>query len=291
MTHEHTPHGYSHQEHAHESWHFEGPEEVERITRDGEVALPFVQHVLDAVRDAGEGEREITRVLDIGPGSGVHTVELARLLPDAHIIALEPSISMGAAISDRAAAEGVEDRVEIRRGELPGGLIGVEDIDLVWASMSLHHVPDEVAALKEIGEVLSDGGVVALVERGEPNQVLPADLGTEGLADRLNAAYSDFFDNMRHGLDGEVESGDLADMVTEAGFAVSSDELQDVTHEPPLSDDQRAFVAAWTGRTLGQLNDALDEADLEVLREYVDDPNRADGPLVISRRVLLATQV
>jgi len=274
-----THHGHEHHEH---DWAFEGPEEVERVTRDGEVALPFVARLVESVGDA-----PITRVVDVGPGPGVGTCELARLLPDAHVIALEPSVSMGAAIEDRAVAHRVADRVEVCRGGLPEGLIGIDDVDLVWASMSLHHVADEVGALRAMRAALAPGGHVVLLERGAPNRVLP-DLGTPGLVVRLEEAYDAYFTHMRHTLPGEVESGDLAAMVDAAGMTVVLDEEQTVTHEPPLTDDQRAFVAAWTERTVHQLSDALSEEDLAELRAFVADPQRPDAPIVISRRVLVA---
>lgn len=274
----HHDHGHAH------DWAFEGPEEVERVTRDGEVALPFVGLVLDQL-----GTRDVRRVLDVGPGPGVGTCELARLLPDATVIALEPSASMADAIVARAASEGVGERVQVRQGGLPEGLADLADIDLVWASMSLHHVADEVGALRALAGVMNPGGVIALVERGAPNRVLP-DLGDPGLAERLDAAYGEYFSHMRHTLPGEIESGDLAAMVEQAGLRVSSDAEEVVTHAPPLTADQRAFVAAWTGRTLHQLEDSLTASDLDLLRGFVADPRRPDAPITIARRVLIASR-
>ena len=278
-----TDHGHDHQGHDH-AWAFEGPEEVERVTRDGEISQPFVAMVTSQL--AG---RDVGRVLDVGAGPGVGTCELARLLPQARIIALEPSESMGAALADRAAALGVDDRVEVRRGGLPDGLVGIEDIDLVWASMSLHHVADEVAALQAIRSVLSDDGVVALAERtGMPAQVIP-DL-RPGLASRLRAVYETYFDHMRHTLEDQVESGDLAAMVEAAGLTVRSDEERSITHAPPLSVDQRAYVAAWTERTLEQLAERLDPQDREAIEAYVADPRRTDAPVTITRRMVIASR-
>ena len=64
---------------------------------------------------------------------------------------------------------------------------------MIWASMSLHHVGDEVAALRVLHEMLEPSGLLAIAEMAGPMRVLPDDLDVArpGLAGRLDDAVRD----------------------------------------------------------------------------------------------------
>ncbi len=79
-------------------------------------------------------------------------------------------------------------------------------------------------------------------------------------------------------------------MVEAAGLTVRSDEERSINHDPPLSVDQRAYVAAWTERTLEQLAERLDPQDREAIEEYAADPHRTDAPVTITRRMVIASR-
>ena len=268
-----------HHQHRHD-WAFQGPQEVQRLIRDGEVALPFVSQTLGQFDD-----HSIRRVLDVGAGPGIGTCELARLLPKAQVIALEPSQSMVEAGRSRAADLGVGDRVEVRQGGLPDGLAGIVDIDLVWASMSLHHVADEVGALRALGAVLAPSGVIALVERAGA-VVEFASLDSD-LMERLADAYEGYFEQMREAIDHHVESSDLAEMVTAAGLRVVSDQESSITHGPTLDESQRGYLTGAVARVIHQLGDSLTSADRDSLHTFAADPT---GSFTLTRRVLIASK-
>jgi ubiquinone/menaquinone biosynthesis C-methylase UbiE len=273
-------HAHDHDPHA-----FEGPEEVARVVGDGEVALDLVAQVVDLLDDA----TAVRTVLDIGSGPGVATCELARLLPAAEILALDSSDSMVAAVGERAAALGVADRVSARVAELPEGVEGLRDVDLVWASMSLHHVSDEVAALRALRSTLSERGVVAILEFGGQHRQLPPVLGAD-LAERVDDAYVRFVEAQQQHWHGATPSGELADMVRAAGLRIVHDADAVITHEVPLSGPQRDHVTGSLQRARRQLGDFLDTADLTELQRQADDPDRPDTPVVVSRRVLVAVR-
>lgn len=71
--------------------------------------------------------------------------------------------------------------------------------DLVWCSFVIHHVEDEIAAVREIRRVLKPGGKLALREGGLPLRFLPFDIeiGESGLQDRLRVADNRWFVAMR----------------------------------------------------------------------------------------------
>jgi len=263
---------------------FHGPDEVARVVADGEIALDLVEQVLDEVLALDRGP--VRSVVDIGSGPGVATIQLARLLPDAVVLALDSSSSMTAAVHDRARAAGVADRVDTRTAEVPDGLEGLTEVDLVWASMSLHHVADEVAALRAVRGTLSPHGVVAIVEFGDQRRLLTP--GNDALADRVESAYEHFFADQQRHWHGDTPSGELTDMVRAAGMTVVNDRFVSVTHKPPLDDAQRRYVTGALVRARRQLAEYLPPVDLDELERLAHDPTRADGPVVVSRRVVLA---
>ena len=266
--------------HHHPDEAFVGPEEVARVVADGEIALDFVAEVVGLL------DHPVRRALDIGSGPGVATLELARLLPEAEVVAIDASESMVDAVVERAGLAGLGARVSARVAELPGGIGGLDDIDLVWASMSLHHVSDERAAIREIAACLSEHGVLAIVEFGDQRRLLPP--GDDALGDRVEAAYERYFAEQSQHWHGNTPSGELAEMVRGAGLEVMDDHVSVITHEPPLDEAQRRYVTASIWRAIRQLEGHLDPDDLTALEHLAVDDERPDGTVVVSRRILLA---
>ena len=121
----------------------------------------------------GPDARAVRLVVDVGSGPGVGTCELARRFPDAQVIAVDSSPAMLARVERRAAAGGLGGRISTHLAELPGGLDGIGTADVIWASMSLHHVGDEAPRLRALHGLLDQGGLLAIAERAEPTRVFP----------------------------------------------------------------------------------------------------------------------
>lgn len=265
---------------------------------EGEVLLDFVTDAIDRVLEL-RGPAEVIRVLDVGSGPGVAACELARRFPAAEVVAIDASPAMLERAARRVVAHGLGDRVRTQVAELPDGLagVGVGPADLVWASMSLHHVGDEVAALRAIAAVLADGGVVAINEHADdPVRFLPADLGVgrPGLVGRVDQAASTWFAAMRAGLAGAAPSADLTDMVESAGLEVLVNGVVTVHLPAPLAPDARRFAVDQITRMQAQLAHHLDDHDLATLEVLLDpgDPasihHREDLEITATRRLVLA---
>jgi SAM-dependent methyltransferase len=260
---------------------------------EGELFIDFLTEAVQWVEEIRG--TPVRRVVDIGSGPGVGTCELARRFPEAEVVAVDGSPAMLERAAARARAEGLDDRVRTHLAELPGGLAGFEDVDVVWASMSLHHVGDEVAALREMRDVLGPQGVVAIAELAEPLRVLPDDLdvGHPGLADRIAGAGAEWFAAMRAGLPGSVASADLPTMVSAAGLDVVRARTAHRRYEAPLPDRACDFALEHVRRVRHQLEDYLDQDDLRALDVLgdADDPrsvqHRADVFLAASRDLVL----
>jgi SAM-dependent methyltransferase len=292
----------AHQPHRHAHGHVHLDEAdwealVAHTEREGELLLSFVTDTAGWVAQLrGPDAPLVRRALDIGCGPGVGTCELARLFPDAHVVAVDGSPAMLDRTRQRAAARGLDQRITTHLAELPDGLDGLDAVDVIWASMSLHHIGDETGALRMLRDLLAPAGLLALAEMAEPMRVLPdeLDVGQPGLADRLDRAESNWFAAMRAGLSGSVPSTDLESMLTAAGLEVIGSRLARKRIDPPLSDLARQVVLGRIRRARRQLDGLLEDDDLRTIDVLGDskDPrgvlHRADVFVAASRRIVVA---
>jgi SAM-dependent methyltransferase len=204
------------------------------------------------------------------------------------------------AMLERAAARidrlGLATRVGTRRASFPDGLHGLGPADLVWASMVLHHVGDEVDALGRMRALLEPGGLLALVEHHRPVRVLPdaADLGRPGIWDRLDDAWRAWFADMRAELPDAAASADPASMLELAGFELLRDDVVAIDLEPPLDEPARRFARRHIDRDMSQLAPYADPDDLAAVEALADDDSehgilrRDDTVVRAARRLLVA---
>jgi SAM-dependent methyltransferase len=270
---------------------------AEHAELEGEVLLGFVTDVATEVRGLrGLGAPPVRRVLDIGSGPGVGTCELARIYPEADVIAVDASPGMLERVVRRTDARGLDGRVRTHLADLAGGISDLGPADVIWASMSLHHVGDEVAALRALGAALASDGLLAIAEFGDPLRVLPdeLDVGRPGFADRLDRAGATWFAAMRDGLPGAVPSADLPTMVSDAGLEVVVAHLATERFDAPVSAAVRRLAIDHLRRSRGQLASCLDEDDLATLDVLTDpaDPrgvlHRPDVTVAASRQIVIA---
>ncbi|MEO5837935.1 MAG: class I SAM-dependent methyltransferase [Acidimicrobiales bacterium] len=250
---------------------------------EGDVLLAFVTDTAQRITALRGGDAPpVRRIIDIGSGPGVGTCEFARLFPDAQVVAVDGSPAMLERATQRATERGLSPRVSTHLAELPGGLEGIARADVIWASMSLHHVGDEVAALRVLRDLLDPHGLLAIAELAEPMRMLPEDLGLgrPGLAGRLDDAGGRWFAQMRDGLTHPVASTDLASMVTSAGFELVDERLDRLHLDDPLWHDARRMLSEHLRRTRQQLEHYLDEDDLHALTVLSAD----DGPDSVMHR-------
>ena len=287
-------HGHVHLDEA--DWR----EWADQTEREGEVLLAFVTDTMRwAAELRGPDAPPVRRVLDIGSGPGVGTCELARLFPDAQVVAVDGSPAMLERVRRRAADRGLDARISTRLAELPGGLDGCEGAEMIWASMALHHVGEEVAALRALGHLLEPSGLIAIAELAEPMRVLPdeLDVGRPGLAERLDRAGAEWFAAMREGLGGDGPSTDLSSMLTTAGLEVVGSRLAREHLDAPLAEDARRMVLGHLRHTRHQLADYLDDDDLRALDVLSDGDDgrgvmhRSDVFVAASRQILVARSI
>jgi len=250
---------------------FDTPEAVAHATAEGEVLAGLVAAAV--ARLASEATARgvtVRRVLDLGCGPGVATCLLAERFPDAEIVGVDGAEAMLTAARARIADRGLADRVTTRRAAFPDDLPALGSADVVWASLVLHHVGDEVAALRQVNDLLGTGGLLGLVERDEPMRVRVP--GVEpAVWDRLDAAWARWFAGMRAELPGARPSDPYPEMLAAAGFEVVVDDVLTIELDPPLDGPARQHAQRHVDRTLEGLREHAAAEDLAVIEPLAGD--------------------
>lgn len=243
---------------------------------EGEVLIDILDESLALVADQSRANGiDARRIIDIGPGPGVGTVALAERFARADVIAVDGSDAMLNRVDQRVARLGLAERVHTVHADLPGGLHGLGPADVVWASMVLHHLGDERAALAAIHSVLAPRGLLAIAEFGDPMRFLPDSTGSEshGFQTRLAAAGAAWVAHMREELPDAAVSADYPTMLRDAGFEVVTNTLVAARLDAPLSTNARTVVINHLLRMRGQHGSTLEPEDATALDELLDNDN------------------
>lgn len=122
------------------------------------------------------------RILDLGCGPGGQTLDLARLLPDARITALDAHAPFLEALSRSATDAGLRDQITIVEGDLRDPPAG--SYDLIWCEGAAYILGFE-RALQRWLPLIEPGGALALTE--------PVWL-TDDAPSRVRACWADYPD-------------------------------------------------------------------------------------------------
>ncbi|BAW10660.1 hypothetical protein NSK11_contig00057-0015 [Nocardia seriolae] len=220
-------------------------------------------------------------VLDIGAGAGGQSVAFARELiarGGGRLIIVDavPELLDVARQSVKDALGG-DDRVRVETVQADAAADGFGDrlppADLVWASRSVHHLPDQQAGTARLAGLLRPGGWLALAEGGLPMRCLPWELGVgaPGLQDRLLALREAGFAQMRADITGSVPMPygwnvalSRAGLTEVGSFSVLTD------HPAPPSPPVRDSVIAWLRGLTDRVGDRIGEDDRATLALLLD---------------------
>lgn len=217
------------------------------------------------------------RVLDLGAGTGTGAVALAMRFNSADITAIDASEEMLGHARGKIAERGLGDRVRTLVADLHEGWPHLPPADLVWASLSLHHMAEPHRVLTNVFGALRPGGVLAVFEMGRSPRFLPEDLGIgrAGLDERLHHAIA-----AMHAEQMPTIGTDWAPRFQAAGFTPIDAREFSLDLEPPLPAATPLYALTYLRRMRPKLDDRLAEDDLATLDTLLAD----SGPHSILKR-------
>jgi SAM-dependent methyltransferase len=217
-----------------------------------------------------------SRVLDAGCGGGGVTKLLAEAVGDGgQVTALDIEAALLENVEELLADMPYAGGVSYEQASIDTLPFPDAAFDLVWCSRVIHHMPDQLAAVREIRRVLKPGGRFAMREDGFLMQLLPFDigLGQPGLDERINAARAWEFARVRPSISDAVPYPfGWTQLLTDAGFPHGTVRSFVFEALPPFDDDLGKFVVRHWGRPLeeAETRARLSPEDQQVLEQLVD---------------------
>ncbi|AIV32623.1 class I SAM-dependent methyltransferase [Streptomyces sp. CCM_MD2014] len=267
-THQHTPHhghGGHHPGHG-RGGHHEGGNggQAELLDLDAEV---LAEH-LASITAWLPLEDEPRHIADLGCGTGAGTFALLERFPDARVTAVDTSAEHLKLLREKACARGIQERVRTVQADLDhSDWPDLGRPDLVWASASMHHMADPGRALRIVRELISPGGLLAVVELAGVPRFLPAHAPANrpGLEERAHAATNSF-----HAERVPHRGAGWGPMLTAAGFTVEDERTLTVSVAGARSEAVGRYAYGVLQRVRSVAAPALGPEDLAALDELLD---------------------
>jgi CRP-like cAMP-binding protein/GNAT superfamily N-acetyltransferase len=161
--------------------------EFRRLVAQASVGEDIEFAVLDSV-----GLRDGTTVLDLGSGPGITSLLLARRLPAAAIIGVEPEDILRSKAQLLVESQGFTGRCRFLKGlghQIP---LDSDVADFTYARLLFQHLSNPIEVLGEMRRVTKPGGIVAILDVDDrTNIVHPAPDGLDDLEKRILRAQAD----------------------------------------------------------------------------------------------------
>jgi 2-polyprenyl-3-methyl-5-hydroxy-6-metoxy-1,4-benzoquinol methylase len=106
------------------------------------------------------------RVADLGAGTGVFTVPLAKAIgASGKVYAIDVDSGLLAIVRDKAKSEGLANIETILAGATDSRVR--EPVDLLFICDTMHHLPDQAAYVRQFARLLRPGGRVVVIDFAE----------------------------------------------------------------------------------------------------------------------------
>jgi SAM-dependent methyltransferase len=255
-----------HDHHQHADPYDSAEEQAEMLDLDAEVFHAYLSEAIGWVRDlAGDGPTR--RIVDLGSGTGTGTVALARAFPEAEVIAVDSAAAFLTRVTAKAQGLGAADRIVTLQADLddPWPVQGV--VDVVWASMSIHHLADPDRVLADVLAGIRSGGLLVVAEPDGFPEFLPHDLGTgrPGLEARCHRALAE-----AHARQMPALGSDWGPRLSNAGFAAVTNRTFAINIDPPLPAATARYAQTILRHVRSRLDGVIGAEDLVTLDALID---------------------
>ena len=217
-----------------------------------------------------------TVALEAGSGAGGFTELLAKAVgQDGSVAALDVTPELLQTVRQRLEHSPLEGRVSYHEGDIQQLPFENGQFDVVWSSRTIHHLPDQLAGVRELCRVLKPGGRFLLREGGLRPQVLPTDvgIGEPGLEDRLELAFHRWFHSqVRGGEDNVRYPFGWTQLLRDAGLADVSAKSFLLEHLPPFAESQVEYMARLFSRWVDsdERRRFISDEDADVIQQLLD---------------------
>jgi ubiquinone/menaquinone biosynthesis C-methylase UbiE len=166
----------------------------------------------------------LRRAVDIGCGPGDVVIRLGRATPHVHVTAIDGSAPMIALARAAVRDAGLDDRVTLVEGYVPGVALQDRSYDAVLSKDLLHHLPDPLALWKEVVRLGRPGAAVYVMDLVRP----PTPADAHRIVDKVAAnedpiLREDFYNSLCAAFTIEEVGEQLLDASLDLGLTKVSD--------------------------------------------------------------------
>lgn len=250
-----------------------------------------VDHLLSAIDLEGRGQ-----IIDIGCGTGVVSLALARRATNARIVGIDLSDGMLAFARAKAERLGLADRLTFRKDDAEALSLDDASVDSAVSLYAWRHLPDPGQAAAEVFRVLRPGGRFALAVGSSPTllSLAGARAAFDTVRRRGAKAIGRELDACEH-IDGLVErllppgnddeaaawtgahhefSGSLASLLEGAGFRIVGSDWQGRQYQVPTAEDFWDLQTTFSSIARKRMAEATDAQRQRVRAAFDDDCSR-----------------
>ena len=262
MSHDHDTHSHSHAYADTQS----DDQLLALLELDAEVLHDYWTEALDWVRQAADGT-DWHRLLDLGAGTGTGAIGLAQRFDTAEVLAVDSSAESLLRLSEKLVNNGLAERVRPIKADFDAGWPELGTLDLIWASMSLHHMADPEWTLRLARAATRSGGLIAVAEFPVQLRFLPYDLGIgrpgfeERAGELLGQAHRETMPTL---------GSAWAPRLAETGWQVFDERDFVIDLNPPTHPSAGRYAEGWFSRLSHRLTDVLEPDDRQTLARLLD---------------------
>ena len=217
------------------------------------------------------GLRGDERVVDVGCGSGDLTAKIAALVPDGHVVGVDPQPTM--LEQARSVARANQSFVQLAAQDLaaPGSPLEPSSADVVISRATLHWVPaaDQATVLAGMSSILGPGGRLRIECGGAGNVA-----SIQGLLDDVSASVGGPTSPWCF-----ADAGWYLERLEDAGFVVADNDVVTVAQRRAFD---RQGLEAWIDSQAAMayevtMSDEQRSRFRALVAERIDEMRRADG--------------
>lgn len=257
---EHTGHHEHHHEHSH-GVHEDEVGLAELLDLDAEVLGSYLDEATEWV--AALAPDAPCTIADLGAGTGIGALALARRFTTAEVIAVDVSEQMLERVGAAAMQQGLGERMRLVRADMNEAWPAVGPLDVAWASSSVHELDDPDRLFRDVFAALNPGGLLVVVEMETLPRFLPDDVGfgRPGLETRAHEALTELGWNRHQNWRPHLQRAGF-EIVGQRAF---TSELTGPTHAGSGPSTVERYARSYLRRVRLVLADKLADDDLDAL--------------------------
>lgn len=278
MDHQHNSHAHS------ESWNHLAEDFSEHLELESRLNADSRSRTIERVAAALSQTPEL--ILDLGSGTGADSVALAQRFTAAEVHAFDISAELLERVRHTAKSAGCEDRVSTHLVDLNVDWTALlpRSADLVWASLSIHHLNDPAAGMRRALESLQPGGALVMVElTGETTVSSTNSVNNNPQLESIMALSRP----SQHAR----PAASWTQLLASVGFTQVSHSECDLTVSAETRDGA-SYIERQLQSTRSQLEAELSEEDLAAIDAALAEARTGSSPLTLTtpRSVWIATK-